>query len=424
MKSWLKQPFGKKLKKLHSWNAWIVLILAVTGIILYIPSLRGPLASIRVWLKEFHIIVGFISIVILLLYVPLISRHLKQIWNKRAQHFNLWLVLILILGWSLSGLILWQYQNVPSGWSTTALILHDLFTWVGVPYAIYHSISRSRWLKRVAPKQKKIYSHTQVENVPLTADQYIDSKYKNYPMSRRTFLRGLTGLFLLVSIGPSFYRWVKGAFDRGGSTLKALTETNGNNMIPDPTPSPQSQLPIGGGAKGDFRIYSVTEIPSFSSDNWKFVIGGLVDKPITFSWQEFLKIKRQFQVSDFHCITGWSVRSITWEGIPVSYLLDQAGVQSKAKYVKFYSGDGVYTDVLSLKQARMEDVIVAVLMDGQPIPQKLGGPVRLVTPKMYAYKSVKWVQAIKLIEKEELGYWEKLGYDKDGWLTSYPMDVN
>jgi DMSO/TMAO reductase YedYZ molybdopterin-dependent catalytic subunit len=94
-------------------------------------------------------------------------------------------------------------------------------------------------------------------------------------------------------------------------------------------------------------------------------------------------------------------------------------VKKEAKYVKFYSGDKVYTDTLDLEQvAGLDDVMVAVLMDGQPIPQKLGGPVRLVVPKMYAYKSVKWLQAIELIDKEHIGYWELRGYDMDAWVTA------
>jgi DMSO/TMAO reductase YedYZ molybdopterin-dependent catalytic subunit len=115
-------------------------------------------------------------------------------------------------------------------------------------------------------------------------------------------------------------------------------------------------------------------------------------------------------------VTGWSVYHVTYEGIPLSQFLDMAKVKSKARYVKLYSGDGVYTDTLTLEQARLEDVMVAVLMDGQLIPQKLGGPVRLIVPQMYAYKSVKWLKAIELIEEEHVGYWEARGYDTDAWV--------
>ncbi|WP_057775880.1 molybdopterin-dependent oxidoreductase [Cytobacillus dafuensis] len=419
MIKWYRKPYGKKLKKLHFWNAWVVVFLAVTGIILYIPSLRGPLAFMRVGLKEVHIIAGIVSVIILLLYFPLISRHVKQILEKKNQQFNLGFVLFLLAGWMISGIIIWQERNLPKGWSAIALLWHDWLTWIGIPYVSYHSISRSRWIKRKVKSQK---APTRIihqnENEQLTADQFIKSKLKNLPFSRKTFLRSVFGLVFIFALGPYIFRWLKRIFDNGGTSIEEVSKLDGNKMIPNPTPLTESQQLIGGGAKGEFRIYTVTEIPSFSSDSWKFAIGGLVDKPRLFTWEEFLKIKRRVQVSDFHCVTGWSVYSVTWEGIPLSDFLDQAGVSSKAKNVLFISGDGVYTDTLSLEQARMDDVLVAVLMDGKPIPQKLGGPVRLVVPKMYAYKSVKWLQGIELIDEEHLGYWEVRGYDTNAWVKS------
>ncbi len=385
--------------------------------------MRGVLAPVRVGLKELHIILGVVSVIIIVLYLPLVKKHMKQIWRKKNQQYNLWLVLFLLVGWSISGMILWQERNLPKEWSSVALVWHDVLTWIGVPYTIYHSISRSRWLKS-SPKQKRQETSTSVTSVnseeeheQLTADEFIKRRFSSPPFSRRTFLRGFTVILVILSAGPYVYRWIKRIFDDGGTVIDAAALKDGNRMIPEPTPSPQSALPIGGGAKGNFRVYSVTEIPSFSSDNWKFAIGGLVNQPLTYNWEDFLKIPRQFQVSDFHCITGWSVYRVTWEGILLSDLLNKAGVKSQAKYVKFYSGDGVYTDTLTIQQARMQDVMIAILMDGKPIPQKLGGPIRLIVPKMYAYKSVKWVQAIELIEEEHIGYWEERGYDTDAWVN-------
>jgi methionine sulfoxide reductase catalytic subunit len=219
---------------------------------------------------------------------------------------------------------------------------------------------------------------------------------------------------------PPFFRWALREMGSAPSTgaAKDTPLTDGNSMLPAPEPLPDSANVIGGGARGEFQIYSVTRLPSFDSATWQFAIDGLVDRPATWNWEQFLKLSRTVQVSDFHCVTGWSVYHNTWEGIRLSKLLEQAGVQSKANFVKFYSGDGVYTDTLSLEQANMEDVLVAVLHDGKPIHRDYGGPVRLIVPRMYAYKSVKWLNRIELIEKDQIGFWEQRGYDTDAWVRA------
>ena len=103
----------------------------------------------------------------------------------------------------------------------------------------------------------------------------------------------------------------------------------------------------------------------------------------------------------------------------MSDLLDLVGVRPEAKFVKFYSADGQYADALSLEQARMKDVMIVMLMDGKPIPRVLGGPARLIVPQMYAYKAVKWVTRIELIDKPYLGYWEWHGFETDAWVGIY-----
>ncbi len=432
-KSWFNLSYGIKLKKLHTWNGIVITLLAVTGLMLYFPSLRGKIAFMRTVLKDFHIFLGILSIIILFFYIPLIGHHLKQLKRKLNQQFNLWLILFFIVGWGVSGMILWQYRNLPSEWSVTALFFHDLFTWVGIPWAIFHSITRTRWLKEGKKQKERRIITLEESNIEVVSPQALPTDQvvavdqeetaneminwlKNPPYSRRKFMRWITGLIIVLSLSPSFYRWLKSSFDTGGTTIDTVSKSDGNRMLPNPKPLPASNPPIGGGSQGNFRVYTVTNIPSFSSDNWKFAVGGLVTNTIALSWEELLKIHRKVQASDFHCVTGWSVYHVTWEGIPLTQLLDYVGVNPKAKYVKFYSGDGVYTDSLSLEQARMKDVMVAIMMDGKPIPQKLGGPVRLIVPKMYAYKSVKWLQAIELIEKEHIGYWEARGYDSDAWV--------
>jgi sulfoxide reductase catalytic subunit YedY len=121
-------------------------------------------------------------------------------------------------------------------------------------------------------------------------------------------------------------------------------------------------------------------------------------------------------VSDFHCVTGWSVFRITWEGVRLSELLKAADFE-EAPVIVFHSGDGAYTDSLTWEQAQHPEVILAYQMEGRPLPQLQGGPLRLVIPHMYGYKSVKWVEALSATNDIDYrGYWEERGYPTDAFL--------
>jgi hypothetical protein len=408
----LRKGYGKKLVSLHAWNGWIVVILALTGLILVGGFWRGFLGEGRVWIKWLHIVVGIASILPVLYYLLLAGKHWKQLREKPWQRFNVLVVLGLLLGWFGSGVLLWQFRAVGPGVSNVALVVHDLLTWIGLPYIIYHSITRVKWLKE--PNKRTVRSpQATADEVHPAAPQPL--------YTRRAFIRGAIGVSLAVTIGPSFLKWMGdslgGFAGLGGSqSLDKLIENDSNELLPAPEPLPASAPPMGGGAAGQFRVYTVTPIPSFTNENWSFVVDGLVQQKLQWNWEQFVALKRTVQVSDFHCVTGWSVYNNTWEGIPLKELLKLAGVKTKARTVKLYSGDGVYTDTLTLEQADMDDVMVAVMHDGKPIPSDLGGPVRLVVPKMYAYKSVKWLNRVELIEGEHVGYWEARGYANDAWV--------
>ncbi|MGM0882270.1 MAG: molybdopterin-dependent oxidoreductase [Bacillota bacterium] len=406
----LRKGYGKKLISLHAWNGWIVVILALTGLILVGGFWRGFLGEGRVWIKWLHIVVGIASILPVLYYLALAGKHWKQLKQKPWQRFNVLIVLGLLLGWFGSGVLLWQFKAVGPSVSNVALVVHDLLTWIGLPSIIYHSITRAKWLKE--PSRRTIQSEREAEGGvhPAGVPQPI--------YTRRAFIRGAIGVGLAVTLGPSFMKWLGNSIGSvgGTQTIDKLIENDTNMLVPAPQPLPASAPPMGGGAIGQFRVYSVTPIPEFSNDNWSFTIDGLVENSFKWDWKQFVELKRTVQVSDFHCVTGWSVYKNTWEGIPLKELLKKAGVKPGAQTVKLYSGDGVYTDTLTLEQADMDDVMVAVMHDGKPIPSDLGGPVRLVVPKMYAYKSVKWLNRIELIEGEHIGYWEQRGYANDAWV--------
>jgi DMSO/TMAO reductase YedYZ molybdopterin-dependent catalytic subunit len=433
-----KRPgFGKQLAELHRWNAWATAALAASGLLLAWGLVR-EWGAIRIWIRQLHTAVGFLSGVLLISYIPLALRHLKQIKKRTRQRGNLAFVLVLLTGWLVSGIVLWQLRQFPPRWGNYARWIHELLTYVGLPYILYHSVTRLKWMKQ--PERRAVRTLDEPAD-PLSAAGGGDAEPQRassvflYPqepsgrapalpdkpgpwMNRRQFLKVSLGAALAVTVLPSFFRWLGSLpFASSGSGMEqAEPDADPNRMLPAPEPLPDSVRVVGGGAEGRFEIYSVTRLPSFSSDTWTFRIDGLVENPKVWNWEQFLRIPRKVQVSDFHCVTGWSVYHNTWEGIPLPELLEEAGVKPEATWVKFYSGDGVYTDALSLEQARMDDVMVAVLHDGKPIPRDYGGPARLIVPRMYAYKSVKWLDRIELIPQEHIGYWEERGYDNNAWI--------
>ncbi|WP_260471887.1 molybdopterin-dependent oxidoreductase [Bacillus salinus] len=387
----------KKLTKLHNANIAVVIFLYVTGILLAIPFLRGMIADVRVPFKNFHIFIGFVSIVLLIMYYRYFQFHYKTVKKQNAKKFNLWFVITFTIGWIASGLILTFHRSFPALANQSALFIHNILTWVGLPFIVYHSITRAKWVRKQLLNKN-------------------NSQPSLFNFSRKGFIKyGITSL-LVILVGPTVYRWMKQFLDPGGQVLADVVRRDKNKMNPLPTPAPASNPPVGGGYKGNFRVYTVTDIPKYKNDNWSFTIDGLVEEPVTLSWEEFITMKRVVQVSDFYCVTGWSVFSVTYEGILLKDLLKKVNFTNKATHLKFYSGDGVYTDCLSLEQAHMDDVMVALLMDGYPIPSDYGGPARLIVPKMYAYKAVKWLVRIEAIDHEHLGYWQVRGYDTNAWV--------
>jgi DMSO/TMAO reductase YedYZ molybdopterin-dependent catalytic subunit len=111
---------------------------------------------------------------------------------------------------------------------------------------------------------------------------------------------------------------------------------------------------------------------------------------------------------------------VAWKGVLLADLLDEVGARADATHVRFWSFDGVYTETLTMEQARRNDVLVAHHMLGKPVTREHGGPVRLYVAPMYGYKSLKWLERIEvataLDEPSDPGYWERLGYDVDAWV--------
>ena len=166
----------------------------------------------------------------------------------------------------------------------------------------------------------------------------------------------------------------------------------------------------------DFPVLHEGSIPTFDPETWDFAVEGLVEKPMRLAYKDFLKLPAVVSISDFHCVTGWSRMDNKWEGVAFKTISDLAKPLKEANYVTVVA-EGDYTTSLPLEDLLDDDVLLAHRFDDKPLEPKHGGPLRLVVPKKYAYKSAKWVRKLRFTAEQELGYWEKRGYSNtaDPW---------
>ena len=157
-------------------------------------------------------------------------------------------------------------------------------------------------------------------------------------------------------------------------------------------------------------------MPKFDPQTWRLRIEGLVDQPQTLTYHQLKKLPRAEQVSNFHCVTGWSVKNVRWAGVRFRDLLAVAQPRVEGTVLQFVSSEVPYTDTLTLRQAELADAMLAYEMDGKPLAREHGAPVRVVIPEMYGYKNVKWVERIVVTNEVLPGYWEQNGYDVDAWV--------
>jgi DMSO/TMAO reductase YedYZ molybdopterin-dependent catalytic subunit len=166
-----------------------------------------------------------------------------------------------------------------------------------------------------------------------------------------------------------------------------------------------------------WRIYTVAAtMPVFNPGTWSLRIDGLVERPVELSYEQLLALPKSEQVSTFHCVTGWIVNGVHWGGVRFHDLLALARPLPDAHAAHFVSAEIPYDDYLTLNQVSLPDVMLAYEMDGEPLAQEHGAPVRVVIPDMYGYKNVKWVKQITLVPRSSAGYWEQRGYDVNAWV--------
>ena len=176
-----------------------------------------------------------------------------------------------------------------------------------------------------------------------------------------------------------------------------------------PDPSVAARVPPGQTLTAKWPVLTYGRTPASDPKRWSFRCFGLVEREMSWTWDEFLKLPRVTVSSDIHCVTRWSKLDNQWEGVSARFILDQVRPRPEAKWV-LQRADPDYTTNTSLDDLRDDDVLLALKHNGESLAPDHGGPVRLVLPKLYFWKSSKWLRAFELLDVNPPGFWEQNGY--------------
>ena len=172
------------------------------------------------------------------------------------------------------------------------------------------------------------------------------------------------------------------------------------------------RIPPGQYRTEKFPVLHYGSVPKTDLATWDFRIYGLVDAPLTLTWAQFKALPRKTVETDIHCVTRWTKLDTTWEGVPIQHILELAGVRPEATHVVSHAEQG-YTANLPLSILDDDDVLLADTFDGQPLELEHGYPLRLIVPKRYFWKSSKWIRGLEFLDHDQLGFWERYGYNND-----------
>jgi DMSO/TMAO reductase YedYZ molybdopterin-dependent catalytic subunit len=175
----------------------------------------------------------------------------------------------------------------------------------------------------------------------------------------------------------------------------------------------QQRLPPGQRLTEKWPVLHYGSVHHIDTKKWTLKIAGLVERERTLTYDEFTALPRVEVFSDIHCVTTWSRYNNTWEGVSTRTIGEIAGIKAEAKYVMVY-GEGGFSTNLPLGDFLAEDALFALKHDGQPLTAEHGGPVRLVVPRLYFWKSAKWVTSIRFTATDAPGFWESNGYHNHG----------
>ena len=204
------------------------------------------------------------------------------------------------------------------------------------------------------------------------------------------------------------FRWLSQMLSSGASAVQNPTGVD-ERMANTGDP----RVPAGQYLTDKFPVLTFGSPPKINMSTWQFKVFGLVEEELTWSWDEFKAISSTVQSSDFHCVTQWSQLDNAWEGVSILDVMKLIKPLANAGYVMLHCYGG-YTTNLSLADLVQDDVLFAHKQEGQDLAAAHGGPLRLIVPKLYGWKSAKWVNGMEFMEHDKPGFWEQRGYHMVG----------
>jgi DMSO/TMAO reductase YedYZ molybdopterin-dependent catalytic subunit len=190
------------------------------------------------------------------------------------------------------------------------------------------------------------------------------------------------------------------------------------------------KLPVGQRQVKNWPVLDIGHIPDVSRSEWSLTVDGLVENPVTLGFDGLLALPQVEDVSDFHCVTTWSRFDNHWKGVRFRTLAELVVPRDEARFVLCTGYDTLpgseipYTTNLPLERAVEDDVLLVHTWENEPLPREHGGPVRMITPKLYAWKGAKWIRRITFLAEDRPGFWEVRGYSNSAepWFNDRYSD--
>jgi DMSO/TMAO reductase YedYZ molybdopterin-dependent catalytic subunit len=198
----------------------------------------------------------------------------------------------------------------------------------------------------------------------------------------------------------------------GDSDALGRAEEAGDVII-SPDVRRENRIPPGQSRTLKWPVLHAGGVPRVNVETWDLRVGGLVERPLAFTYKELLDLPSVKVLSDFHCVTRWSRLDNLWEGVATRLIAERAIVRPEVRFVLVYAEEG-WTTNMPVEDFLAEDALFAYKHDGEPLSSDHGGPVRLVVPQLYAWKSAKWVRGVEFRDTDKPGFWEEGGYHMHG----------